>query len=120
MLPETQKERLQRLTQQLKDAIATNNLSALQKLSEDGKRELENLPDAVKLVVFLKDAIARAHQLAPTQARVMEGKFWQMINASKRQDGYEAERLFRELLEDIRPYLDQEIPTASIATGLRR
>ncbi len=45
-----------------------------------------------------------------------------MIDAMRREDGYEAQRLFEELAADIRPYLDRDIPTANnnIATGLTR
>ena len=120
LIPEAQKERLQNLTQQLREVIATNNISAMQKLSEDAKRELENLPDVVRLILVCKDAIAQAHGINPTQARAMAGKFSQMMSALERRDGYEADRLLRELLPDVSQYLDQEIPTASIATGLSR
>ena len=120
LLPDSQKQRLQNLCSQIKDAIATNNLSAIQKLSEDAKQELNNLPELVTLILVCKDAIARAYQVAPTQASAMAGKFSQMIEALKRQDRYEAEGLLRELLGDMRPYLEQEITTGSISTGLRQ
>lgn len=122
LLPSNQKERLQTLCKDLKNAIALHRKGEMQKLCEDAKRELENLPDRVRLILICRDGIARAYQIAPTQARVMASNFSQMIEAMKREDGFEAERLFRELVEDIRPYLDQSLPATnnSIATGLTR
>ena len=45
-----------------------------------------------------------------------------MIDAMKREDDYQAQKLFKELADDISPYLDRELPTANygIATGLTR
>lgn len=122
LLPSSQKARLETLCRDLKNAIANHRKGEMQKLSEDAKRELENLPESVRLILACRDGVARAHQIAPNQARVMAGKLSQMIDAMRRENGYEAERLFRELAEDIRPYLDRELPAAnnSIATGLTR
>ncbi|MGF1481373.1 MAG: Hsp70 family protein, partial [Cyanophyceae cyanobacterium] len=103
LLPDAQQQRIRSLCSQLEEAIATNNLSAIQKLSEDAQRELKNLPEPVKLILMCKDAISRAYQVAPTQANAMASKLSQIVAALKRQDGYEAERLFQELLVDMRP-----------------
>lgn len=94
----------------------------MQKLSEDARRELENLPEQVSLILACRDGVARAHQIAPNQARVMAIKLSQTLDALKREDDYEAQRLFKELIEDIRPYLDRDLPTTNnnIATGLTR
>ena len=122
LLPSVQKARLETLSGDLKDAIANHRKGEMQKLCEDAQRELENLPEKVSIILACRDGVSRAHQIEPNQARVMQSKLWQMIDAIKHEDGYEAERLFRELAEGIRPYLDREIPTAnnSIATGLTR
>ena len=122
LLPSSQKERLERLCQDLRKAIANHRKGEMQKLSEDARREIENLPESVQMILACRDGVARAHQIAPNQARAMAVKLSQMIEAMKREDGYEAQRLFKELAEDIRPYLDRELPTAnnSIATGLTR
>ena len=62
------------------------------------------------------------YQIEPNKARIMTGKLSQMINAMRREDGYEAQRLFEDLVQDIRPYMDRDIPTSSnsIATGITR
>ncbi|MBE9166012.1 hypothetical protein IQ238_00185 [Pleurocapsales cyanobacterium LEGE 06147] len=120
LLPSSQKERLETLCRDLKNAIANHRKGEMQKLSEDAKREIENLPDKIKIILACRDGIARAYQIEPNQARAMEAKLWQMIDAMRRDNEYEAERLFRELAQDIRPYLEREIPTVSIATGLTR
>ena len=122
LLPTSQKERLSTLCENLKNAIAFYRKGEMQKLSEDARRELDNLPEQVSLILACRDGVARAHQIAPNQARVMAVKLSQTLNALKREDDYEAQRLFKELIEDIRPYLDRDIPTTnnSIATGLTR
>ncbi len=122
LLPSSQKERLEILSRDLKKAIADNNISGLHALTEDAQRELDNLPEKVNLILACRDGVARAHQIEPNKARVMESKLWQMIEALKRENSYEAERLFMELAEDVRHYIDQPLPTSnnSIATGLTR
>lgn len=122
LLSSSQKARLETLSKDLENAIARHAKGDVQKLCEDAKQELENLPEKVSLILVCRDGVARAHQIEPNHARVLAGKLSQMIDAMRREDGYEAERLFRELAEGIRPYLDRELPTAnnSIATGLTR
>ena len=122
LLPTSQKEKLSTLCENLKNAIANHRKGEMQKLSEDARRELENLPEQVSLILVCRDGVARAHQIEPNNARVLAGKLSQLIDALRREDGYEAQRLFRELIEDIRPYLERDLPTTnnSIATGLTR
>jgi molecular chaperone DnaK len=122
LLPSSQKTRLETLSKDLKNAIARHQKGEIQKLCEDAKQELDNLPEKVSLILACRDGVSRAHQIEPNKARVLAGKLSQMIDALRREDGYEAERLFRELAEGIRPYLDRDIPTTnnSIATGLTR
>ena len=122
LLPSSQKARLEKLSEDLKNAIALHKKGDIQKLCEDAKQELDNLPEKVSLILVCRDGVSRAHQIEPNHARVLAGKLSQMIDAMRREDGYEAERLFRELADGIRPYLDRELPTAnnSIATGLTR
>ncbi len=120
LLYPSQKELLQTLCRDLKNAINNSNVS--EKLIENARRELKNLPEKVQIILACRDGVARAHQVEPNHGRVLAGKLSQMIDALKREDGYEAERLFRELADGIRPYLDRELPTSnnSIATGLTR
>ncbi len=122
LLSSSQKARLETLSKDLENAISRHAKGDVQKLCEDAKRELDNLPEKVSLILVCRDGVARAHQIEPNHARVLAGKLSQMIDAMRREDGYEAERLFRELADGIRPYLDRELPTAnnSIATGLTR
>ena len=115
-----QKQRLQTLVQDLNQALEHNNKSALQKLAEDARREYENLPDPVKLICLTREGIAQAYRINPSHARVMEGKFSQLISALKQGNEYEINRIFDELRPDIMKYLDQDLPTGTIATGLTR
>jgi molecular chaperone DnaK len=123
LLPSSQKKRLETLHQDIKNAIANHRKGEMQKLCEDARRELDNLPEKVSLILACRDGVSRAHQIEPSKARVMASKLSQMIDAMRREDGYEAERLFRELAEDVSHYLDRQIPTSSnnsIATGITR
>ena len=50
----------------------------------------------------------------------MNAKFNQMLSAIERGNTYQAEQLLQELLPDVQRYLDRELPTRSIATGIRK
>lgn len=120
LIPEAQSTRLRNLSSELRDALATNNLSKVQQLSEEAKREIGNLPDVVHLILASKDAIARSNLTNPTQAHAMTDKLLRLINAMKRNDINEADRLWRDLQPDVRQYMAQELPISSIATGMTR
>ena len=86
LIPHPQQQRLQRLTIQLEDAIQSNNESAMQSLSEDAQRELDNLPDEVQLVSACRIAISRANAVDPTKANVMADKLSRMISLKAEMD----------------------------------
>ncbi|MCC5601288.1 Hsp70 family protein [Nostoc favosum] len=120
IIPQPQQERLQKLSQELQDAINTNNLSKMESKSEDARRELDNLPDEVKLIQACFLAIRQAYAVAPTQANAMSDKLSRMLAAMKSDDGQEANRLWSELQPDIQRWLNHELPSNSIVTGLTR
>jgi molecular chaperone DnaK len=120
IIPEPQQERLQKLSQELQDAINTNNLSKMESKSEDARRELDNLPNEVHLIEACLLAIRQAHAVAPTQANAMSDKLSRMLGAMKSDDVQEAKRLWSELQPDIERWLNQELPSNSIVTGLTR
>ncbi|MEC4805992.1 MAG: Hsp70 family protein [Jaaginema sp. PMC 1079.18] len=120
MLPDAQKQRIESLTNQLQESIATQNLSAMQKLTEDAEREAQNLPDEIRMLLIAKDAIAKAHSIDPTRANVMADKFSRLLHGMQNGNGYEADRLWSELVPDILEYSDRQVSTESIATGITR
>jgi molecular chaperone DnaK len=120
MLPVEQKQRIETLTSKLNDAIENHNLSALQYLNGEAKTEFDNLSDGVKLVLASRRGVAHAHQINPAHGDVMANTFGQMVEAIDRGDGAEADRCFRELQPDLETYLDQDLGTANIATGLTK
>jgi molecular chaperone DnaK len=120
MLPDAQKQRIESLTKQLKDAIAIHNLSAMQKLAEDAERELKNLPEEIQKLLIAKDAIQKAHSVDPTRASFMADKLQRLINAIEHENINEANRLWNELVPDIREYGLREVSAANIATGITR
>ncbi|MBF2058372.1 MAG: Hsp70 family protein [Cyanobacterium sp. T60_A2020_053] len=116
---EDQVNRLTLLSGEMGRALETNNISAMQKLAEDGNREFENLPQLVRVLLLIRAGVARANRLAPAHATVLNNKFANLLEAIERGDGSTADRILPELMEEIRPYFDQELPTGKIATGLR-
>jgi molecular chaperone DnaK len=119
-LPDDQKIRLRRLIEELEIAVRNNNLSAIQKLVEDGNRESKNLPDIVNLILACREGVARANKINPSAARVLSIKFGQMLDAMKRGNGSEAERILSEIIPELQHYLGQDLPTMNIATGLTK
>jgi molecular chaperone DnaK len=120
IIPDSQQGRITSICDQLKKAIADSNLSTIQKLIEDANREFENLPELVKIVLLCASAIGQAHRINPTQASSMSNKFEQMLSAIERGNTHQAEQLLQELLPDVQRYFDRELPTRSIATGIRK
>lgn len=104
----------------MQDAINTNNLSKMESQSEDARRELDNLPDQVQLIQACFLAIRQAHAVAPTQANAMHDKLFRMLNAIESDDRNEANRLWNELQPDVKHWLNEELPSNSIVTGLTR
>lgn len=113
-------KRLTVLVSQMKQALETNNISAMQKLSEDGSKEHDNLPDLVRMLLIIRFGVARANRLAPAHGKVLENKFVNVLDAMQRGDGKTTDRILSELIEEIREYIDKELPTGVIATGLTR
>ncbi|QMS89360.1 Hsp70 family protein [Nostoc edaphicum CCNP1411] len=120
IIPQPQQERLQKLSQELQDAIDTNNLSKMKSKSEDARRELDNLPDEVQLIQACLLAIRQAHAVAPTQANAMSDKLSRMLGAMESDDAQEANRLWSELQPDVKHWLNEDLPSNSIVTGLMR
>ncbi|MEH2112603.1 Hsp70 family protein [Nostoc sp.] len=120
IIPQPQQERLQKLSQELQDAINTNNLSKMESQSEDARRELDNLPDQVQLIQACLLAIRQARAVAPTEANAMSDKLSRMLGAMESDDGQEANRLWNELQPDVKRWLNEELPSNSIVTGLTR
>ncbi|BCL33641.1 Hsp70 family protein [Nostoc sp. MS1] len=120
LIPQPQQERLQKQSQELKAAISAYDLSRMEAYSEDTRRELNNLPDEAQLIQASLLAIRQARQIAPTQASAMADKFYRLLDAMERDSRQEAERLWQELQPDVQLWLNQELPSNIIATGISR
>lgn len=120
IIPQPQQERLQKLSQNLHNAIHHNDSSGMEYLSEDAQRELNNLPDEVKLIQASFAAIRQAHAVAPTQANAMYDKLSRMLSAMESDDSKEADRLWQELQPDVKRWLNEELAGKTIVTGLTR
>jgi molecular chaperone DnaK len=120
LIAEEQQGRIKIIVANLEDAIDKENLSGLQKFVEDAKRENENLPDLVSLILLCRAGIDRAIQINPTAANAMTDKFARMVYAVEHGDMQEAQNLLRQLWPEVEKYLDQEIATGTVATGLTK
>lgn len=120
LIPAAQQLRLLSYSQQLSEALRKNNLSAMQALSEEARREVANLPESVQKIRYSRYAIYLATLKDPIQGNAMNDKLLRMTKAQERQDGEEAERIWHELWTDVRYWLDREPPTAIIPTDLSR
>ncbi|AFZ54054.1 Hsp70 family protein [Cyanobacterium aponinum] len=120
IMHEDQVNRLKILVSEMQNAVDSNNVSAMQRLAEDGSREFDNLPDLVRILLLIRFGVARACRIAPSHGKVLETKFINLLDAMERGDGNTSDRLYRELLEEIREYIDQDLPTGVVATGLTR
>ncbi|MGI0483629.1 Hsp70 family protein [Geminocystis sp. CENA526] len=112
--------RLKLLLSQMNDSIDTNNISAMQKLAEDGSREFDNLPQLIHILILVKVGVIRANRIAPAHGKVLENKFFTVLDAIEKGDGTTADRILPDLIEEVREYLDQDLPTGTVATGLTR
>ncbi|WP_066423640.1 Hsp70 family protein [Anabaena sp. 4-3] len=120
LIPEPQQQRLEKLTENLQLAINAHDLSRMESYSEDARQELKNLPDEVQLIQICLAAIRQAQQIAPTQANAMIEKLYRLLDAMARENQQEAQRLWEELLPDVERWLDHDLPSNIIVTGLSR
>lgn len=119
-ISDAQQNRLKRLVNELERALQTNNLSAIQKFVEDGKQERDNLPEIVNIIIICREGVARASQINSNDGKVLGMKFGKMMDAMQRGNGEEAERILSDLIPQLKHYLEQDLPTMNIATGLTR
>ncbi len=119
-LHEQQISRIEAIISKLEAILANGNLSQIEPCSAEGRQEIDNLPDLVKVVLYCRDGISQADSIAPTHARSMRIKFDRLLTAMKYNDRPEIDRLIAELLPDVNTYFNEKIPTEFINTGLMK
>jgi len=119
-IPDSQKQRIRKLVTDLEMSISNNNYSSIYKLLEDAKREFENLPEVIQILILCRDGLARANSINPSEAREIQIKFSSLLNAVKRGNLLEAEKLTNEVLALLRPYFEQDMGSGIIAKGLTK
>lgn len=119
-LHDDQINRLNILIPKMKQALETKNFSAMQHLTGEAKQEYDNLPQLVHVLMLVQLGVVRAYRIAPAHGKVLENKFYTVLDAIQRGDGTTADRILPDLIEEIREYIDQDLPTGTIATGLTR
>ena len=120
LIPTAQKQRIQKLSKELQEAVDKNNISGMQVAIERAEQEIDNLPDRVKLVSLCVMGIRRAGQVNPAESRIMADKLDQMLGAMKNNRDMEVSRFAQELFPMVERYVDTPMPSAAISTGLSR
>jgi molecular chaperone DnaK len=119
-LHEQQIARIEEIISRLETILVDRNLSGIEPCSAEGRQEIDNLPDLVKVVLYCRDGISQSESIAPTHARSMRIKFDRLLTAMKYNDRLEIDRLIAELLPDVNTYFNEKIPTEFINTGVMR
>ncbi len=119
-IPDSQRQRIRKLVTELELAINNNNYSSIYKLLEDAKREFENLPEVILILIVCRDGLARANLINPSEAREIQIKFSSLLNAIEKGNLLEAEKLKNEVLALLRPYFEQDMGSGIIAKGLTK
>jgi molecular chaperone DnaK len=120
MILPPQQEKLKQLSQELQMAIDNNHLSGMTYYNEETRKELGRLPEEVQVIQACIMAIQQAKVISPTAANAMSDQLSRLLMAMKNGDVKEAERLLPELQPEVQHWLNQELPSNSIVTGLKR
>jgi len=120
LIPSAQKQRMQKLSRELREAIDKNNIAGMQVTSERAEQEMDNLPDRVKLIMLCVVGVRKANQINPSESQVMASKLDRLIAAMKNNLDMEVSRLAQELFPMVERYVDTQMPSAAISTGLSR
>jgi molecular chaperone DnaK len=120
LIPSAQKQRMQRLSRELQEAIDKNNISGMQVVTERAAQEIQNLPDRVSLIMLCVVGIRKASQINPSEGQVMASKLDRMLSAMKNNQDMQVGRMAEELFPMVERYVDKRMPTSAISTGLSR
>jgi molecular chaperone DnaK len=120
LIPAAQTQRLQKISQELQEAIDQNSISGMEYASERAVQELKNLPDRVRLISLCMMGIRRANQVNPAESRVMADKLDRLLGAMKNNQDMEVSRISQDLFPMVDRYVDGEMPSTAISTGLSR
>jgi len=120
LIPVAQTQRMQKLSQELQDAINQNSISGMEYASERAVQELKNLPDRVQLISLCMMGIRRANQVNPSESRVMADKLDRLLGAMKNNQDMEVSRIAQDLFPMVDRYVDGAMPSTAISTGLSR
>ncbi|NEP47142.1 MAG: Hsp70 family protein, partial [Okeania sp. SIO2H7] len=116
-IPSEQKRRMRDLLTKLRSAIDRNDAEAMKEALTQARYEMEQFPQAVRIVQICRMAIQQAHANGSPDARIMLEKMGQMLDAIKNESPM-ADRHWQDLQPMVRRWIAQDVPTAAIATGL--
>jgi molecular chaperone DnaK len=120
LIPTAQNQRLQRLLQELQEAIDKNNISGMQVSLERVRQEINNLPERVTLIGLLMTGVRKANQINPSESQVMASKLDRLITAMKNNQDMQVSRIVEDLFPMVERYVDTPMSSAAISTGLSR
>ncbi len=120
LLDPGQVQRLQHLKADLETALERHDQVQLEALVSKGRQEMRLLPEDIETILAYRFAVARAISINPTHGRVMAEKFSNLVMALKDKNPALANQYLQELQKDAVHYLDQQMPTVAVATGITK
>lgn len=120
LLHPAQRDRLQTVSKDLRNAVNTRHISKIQNLTIEAQKEYEMLPDTVNNLIACRAAIARASQSDAQRSQAMTDQKDRFLSALQREDRAMADERWRELLPEVQYWLNQDFKTGYIYTDLSK
>ncbi len=119
LVPAHQQERLLALAQDLRNALASENVSGMQMGVEEVRREMANLPREIQNIQACRDAIYIANRMSPQQGGQMEDLKEAMVAASREGNRQEADKNWQKLLPLVQHWLQQKVQKGEMLVDVK-
>jgi molecular chaperone DnaK len=120
LIPPPQVERLQKISQQLRDALQRNDLARMQASNEAARAEDRCLPEWIQRLHYADVAVYKSRHLKPAQSRVIANQREKLLEALQKGNEAQAEKIWYELQINANDWIETDMPIGIIDTGLRR
>jgi molecular chaperone DnaK len=120
LVPPAQQERLQQISSQLRAAIKSNDIATAEVANSAARNEDRCLPEWVQRLEYVDRAVYRSKQLKPAQSRLLSNKREELMSFLRQGQEAAAEKIWYELQMDANEWMEMELPSGTVDTGLRR
>ncbi len=120
LIPLAQRRRVQQLVDELRDAVSHHDVSRLQKLGEDARREHESYPEILRPVFQIRAAMARAALAGSDDAAVLQNALARLLGALRAGDAAICQAAYTEAWPTVQRWLAHESEDHAVVTGIRR